>query len=192
MHFILAEDGSPRSLLVSAFTIMSSLQPVLLGLAAPSAANAAGSLLERAFNGVAEPFAMMLDAAAQVLAGEDEAATESADAGSYLNQLQVQLAGEIEKALSAAGVELTEPLTLRISPTDGNVEVVDDHPQRALIESALADESDLAEQLAELLVLRQALDARDEENDNKVLFGEPDSLSAIFTADESGATLSFA
>jgi hypothetical protein len=172
--------------------VMSSLQPVLLGLAAPSAANAAGSLLERTFNSVAEPFAMMLDAAAQVLAGEEEAATESADIGSNLDQWQVQLAGQIEKALSAAGVELTEPLTLRISPTDGNVEVVGDHPQRALIESALADEPDLAKQLAELLALRQALNAKDDENDGEVLFGEPDSLSAVFTADESGTTLSFA
>jgi hypothetical protein len=171
---------------------MSSLQPVLLGLAAPSAANAAGSLLERTFDSLAEPFAMMLDAAAQVLAGEEEVANENTDAGSYLDQLQVQLAGDIEKALSAAGVELNEPLTLRISPTDGNMEVVGDHPQRALIESALADEPDLAAQLAELLALRQAFDAKDDENDGGVLFGEPDSLSAIFTADESGTTLSFA
>jgi transposase len=171
---------------------MSSIQPVLLGLAAPSAANAAGSLLERTLESVAEPFAMMLDAAAQVLAGEEDATAESTDAASYLDQLQMQLAGEIEKSLSAAGVELTEPLTLRISPTDGSLEVVGDHPQRALIESALADEPDLAAQLAELLALRQAFDAKDDENDGRVLFGEPDSLSAIFSSDESGATLSFA
>jgi hypothetical protein len=163
---------------------MSALQPVLLGLAAPSAANAAGSLLERAFDSVAEPFAMMLDAAAQVLAGEDEAATESADAGSYLDQLQVQLAGEIEKALSAAGIELTEPITLRISPTDGSLEVVGEHSQRALIESALANEPDLAERFAELFALRQASEIENEENDEFVPLGEANSVSAIFTGSE--------
>lgn len=171
---------------------MSSLQPVLLGLAAPSAANAAGSLLERTFESVAEPFAMMLDAAAQVLAGEEDATAESTDAASYLDQLQVQLAGEIEKSLSAAGVELTEPLTLRISPTDGSIEVVGDHPQRALIESALADEPDLAAQFAELFVLRQELNAEDDENDGEVAFGESESLTAIFSADENGPTLTLA
>jgi hypothetical protein len=159
---------------------MSALQPVLLGLAAPSAANATGSLLERAFDSVAEPFAMMLDAAAQVLAGEDEAATESADAGSYLDQLQVQLAGEIEKALSAAGIELTEPITLRISPTDGSLEVVGEHSQRALIESALANEPDLAERFA----LRQASEIENKENDEFVPLGEANSVSAIFTGSE--------
>lgn len=169
---------------------MSSLQPVLLGLAAPSAANAAGSLLERTFESVAEPFALMLDAAAQVLAGDEEAASESTEAGSYLDQLQAQVAGGIEKALSAAGIELTEPLALRISSTDGSLEVVGDHPQRALIESALADSPDLAAHFAELFVLQQALEAADDEqNDGLVPLGEADSLEAIFSANESGPEL---
>jgi transposase len=135
---------------------------------------------------------MMLDAAAQVLAGEEDATAESTDAASYLDQLQSQLAGEIEKSLSAAGVELTEPLTLRISPTDGSIEVVGDHPQRALIESALADEPDLAAQFAELFALRQELNAEDDENDSEVTFGESESLTAIFSADENGPTLTLA
>jgi hypothetical protein len=171
---------------------MSSLQPVLLGLAAPSAANAASSVLERTFESVAEPFAMMLDAAAQALAGEEEAASESTDPGSYLDQLQVQVAERIEKTLSAAGVELTDSITLRISPNDGSIEVVGDHPQRALIESALADEPHLATVLDELFALRQMLNTEGDENHGEVTFGEPESLTAIFTADENGPTLSLA
>jgi hypothetical protein len=163
---------------------MSSLQPVLLGLAAPSAANAAGSLLDRTLQSVAEPFAVVLDAVAGALASEKQ--TESGDDTTVTNldALQIQLASEIEKALSAAGIELTEPITLRISPTDGSLEVAGDHPQRALIESALADEPDLAERFAELFTLRQASEVDDEDNTAIVPLGEADSISAIFTSSE--------
>jgi hypothetical protein len=168
---------------------MSSLQPVLLGLAAPSAANAAGSLLERTLESVAEPFAMILDAVAETLASEEQTESESDAASTNLDALQIQLASQIEEALSAAGIELNEPIELRISPTDGSIEVVGDHPQRALIESALADEPDLAAQFAELLALRQATEVDDEESNEFVSFGEADSLSAVFLSSENGAEL---
>lgn len=163
---------------------MSSIQPVLLGLAAPSAANAVGSLLKRTLDSVAEPFALVLDAVAEALASEEQ--TESADeaAVTSLDALQIQLAGEIEKALSAAGIELTEPITLRISPTDGTLEVVGDHPQRALIESALADEPDLAARFANLFALRQASEVDNKGIDEAVSLGKVDSVSAIFTGSE--------
>jgi hypothetical protein len=171
---------------------MSSLQPVLLGLAAPSAANAAGSVLDRTLESVAEPFAMILDAVAEALASEEQGESERGVASTNLDALQIQLANQIEEALSAAGIELTEPIELRVSPTDGSIEVVGEHPQRALIESALADEPNLTAQFTELLALRQATEVDDKESNEFVPLGEADSFSVIFSSSEDGAALTLA
>jgi hypothetical protein len=171
---------------------MSSLQPVLLGLAAPSAANAASNVLDRTLESVAEPFAMILDAVAEALTSEEQTESDGDVANTNLDALQIQLASQIEEALSAAGIELNEPIELRISPTDGSIEVVGEHPQRALIESALADEPNLATQFAELLALRQATEVDNEKSNEFVTLGEADSFSVIFSTSEDGAALTLA
>ena len=154
------------------------MEPVLLGLAATSAASEAGSLLEHTFKTLAEPFATVLHAVAEAMSSENEesAPIETSDLKSHLEQMQASLAGRIQQALASAGVELTEPLELRISEIDGTLEVVGEHPQKALIESALADDSDMARGFNELIALQQLLTSTDEAENGiskHVLFGEP-------------------
>ena len=174
------------------------MEPVLLGLAATSAASEAGSLLQRTFETVAEPFAIVLHAVAEAMSAKNEesAPIETDDLKSHLEQMQASLATSIQQALASAGVELTEPLELRISEIDGSLEVVGDHPQKALIESALADDPDLARGFNELIALHQLLTATDEaedENSDSVLFGEPknDVETALFSTEEDSTTLTF-
>lgn len=118
------------------------MEPVLLGIAGASAANA-GNLLERSARAVLEPFANVLRAAASSFSPVD-------------NELEVEaespvkvLADRIEKALSTAGIEITEPLELAVS--DGQLVVVGNHPQRTLIEAALAQDPTLGEEVSQLL-----------------------------------------
>jgi hypothetical protein len=174
------------------------MEPVLLGLAATSAASEAGSLLERTFETLAEPFATVLHAVAEAMSSENEepAPIETGDLKSHLEQMQASLAGSIQQALASAGIELTEPLELRISEIDGSLEVAGEHPQKALIESALADDPDLARAFSELIALQQLLTETDEakeENSEMVLFGEPvnSAVTAVYSTDGIAATLNF-
>jgi hypothetical protein len=173
------------------------MEPVLLGLAATSAASEAGSLLERTLHTVAEPFATILEAMSEALSAEDQQTSpiEGGDLESYLDDLQASLAGQIQQALSPAGVELTEPLQLQISEIDGRLEVVGEHPQKALIEAALADDSDLARNFSELVTLRQLRSATsniDQESSDNVLLGiaQSDAVTALFSTEDGVAKLS--
>jgi hypothetical protein len=172
------------------------MEPVLLGLAATSAASEAGSLLERTFHTVAEPFATVLHAVAEAMSAENKESTpvETGDLQSYLEEIQASLANSIQQALASAGVELSEPLELRISEIDGSLEVVGEHPQKALIESALADDPDLARGFNELVALHQLLTATaqvEEEPSDNVLLGESedDVVTAIFSTEDDALTL---
>lgn len=174
------------------------MEPVLLGIAATSAASEAGSLLERTFETLAEPFATVLHAVAEAMSAENDesAPIETGDLKSHLEQMQASLAATIQQALASAGVELTEPLELRNSEIDGTLEVVGDHPQKALIESAFADDPDLSQGFSELIALHQLLTANDEsddENSGIVSFGDPenDAVTALFSAQDDVATLTF-
>jgi hypothetical protein len=171
------------------------MEPVLLGLAATSAASEAISLLEHAFHSVAEPFANVLNAVSEAIATEDDEslATEIGDLQTYVGKLETGLAEKIQHELAAAGVELTEPLQLRISEVDGRLEVVGEHPQRALIESALANDPDLVSGISELIALRQMLSASaeiDEASSGNVLLGTAESdVTANFTIEDGQAKL---
>ncbi len=174
------------------------MEPVLLGIAATSVASEAGSLLRQTFETVAEPFATVLHAVAEAMSAENEesAPLETGDLKSHLEQMQASLAATIQQALASAGVELTEPLELRISEIDGSLEVVGEHPHKALIESALADDPDLTGAFSELIALHQLLtatDESDEEDSDIVPFGDPenDAVTALFSAQEDVATLTF-
>lgn len=171
------------------------MEPVLLGLAAPSAVSAAGNLLERTLNTLAEPFSAVLHAVADSLspANEEQAAVQAADLQLDLAELQTNLASRIEQALASAGVELTEPLQLSISEIDGSLEVVGEHPQKALIESALADDRELSRDFSEALALQQLLAAAKESEEansaDATALGEAETaaITALFWSDETGS-----
>jgi hypothetical protein len=176
------------------------MEPVLLGLAAPSAVNEAGNLLDRTLRSAAKPFAAILHAVASSLTPNADVSDSSRlgtdDLKTYVENLQANLADRIKDALKSAGVSSGEPISLRIAEVDGRFEVAGDHPQKTLIESALAHEEDIAEQFAELVALRQLLAAADEaeaETTDSVSLGlaEQEAVLAIFSFDEGAAKLEF-
>lgn len=118
------------------------MEQVLLGIAGASAVDA-GNVLERSSRAILEPFADVLHAVANSLTAQNEEL--SIDSDSHVNSLIKQ----IEEALSFAGIEIAEPLELTVN--DGKISVVNDDPQRALIEAALAQTPSLAEELSRLL-----------------------------------------
>ena len=173
------------------------MEPVLLGLATPAAVNAAGNLLSRTLNTLAEPFSAVLHAVTDSFApaNEEQAAVQVADLQTALAELQSNLASRIEQALASAGVELTEPLKLSISEIDGSLEVVGEHPQKALIESALANDLELSGDFAEAFALQQLLAGADEAEEansaDAIALGvaENDAITALFSTDETGSKL---
>jgi hypothetical protein len=176
------------------------MDPVLLGLAAPSAVNEAGNLLDRTLRSAAKPFAAVLQAVASTLVDSEESSGSLSigidDLQTHLEKLQIDLASSIKESLTAAGVDINEAIALRVSETDGRIEVAGDHPQKALIESILAHDEYLSGQLAELLALRQLLVADDNaasESIETVPLGraEQRGMLAIFSVDEGSARLEF-
>jgi hypothetical protein len=189
------EDQHSRWQLISG-TLM---EPVLLGLAAPAAAGTAGNLLERTFHTAAEPFAALLDAFTSALSSQNPESTSAVidSVDGQLESLQTELATEIESALTAAGIDLTEPIALRISKADGQLEVAGAHPQKALIEAALADNPDLARKFTAAVALEQLLTATDRLEDSDAAHAvelgeaEHDAVTALFTKNDDGTTLEF-
>jgi hypothetical protein len=175
------------------------MESVLLGMAAPAAVGTAGSLLDRTLHAAAEPFAVLLHAigSAALPEGNESAAAASDTLHGKLDVLRNELAGAIENALTSAGVDLSEPIALRISEADGHLEVAGDHPQKAIIEAALADDPDLANKFAEVAALTQLLAAvnkLDETNStDAVALGQAEqySVTALFSANDDGAILEF-
>ncbi|QEG34774.1 hypothetical protein [Bythopirellula goksoeyrii] len=118
------------------------MEQVLLGIAGASAVGA-GNLLQRSSRAVLEPFSDVLHSLANSFSPQDNETT--------LENVQHEkpLGERIEASLSTAGIEITEPLELTV--IDGKLAVVNDHPQRALIEAALAQDPTLVEGLSRLL-----------------------------------------
>jgi hypothetical protein len=176
------------------------MEPVLLGLAAPSAANAASNLLERTVNTLSKPFAAVLHAMTDSADTADQTAPalEVANLETQFAKLQTNLAQQINKALASAGVELTEPLELRVSEIDGSLEVVGNHPQRALIESALADDEQLSQNFTTAIALQQLLAAFEaaEEVDSStdsvdLSRAEDNEVTGLFSNEGAEVTLTF-
>jgi hypothetical protein len=175
------------------------MESVLLGLAAPAAAGTAGSLLERTLQTAVEPFAGLLHAISSAMSPEGDASVPVTIDSLHGNlaSLRSELATQIEEALTSAGIDLSEPITLRFSEANGQLEVVGVHPQKTLIEAALADNPDLAENFAGVAALQQLLAAADKlggpDGGEIVPFAatEQDAVTALFTKDDDGATLEF-
>lgn len=125
------------------------MEPALIGLAGASASKV-GDLLERTTRAAARPFSAVLHAAADVLS---PAAVSAGQPASPTDEL----AQRIQEDLALAGVELTEPLELALNR--GKLEVVGEHPQKTLIEAALAQDPGLAGELRELIASHESWDA---------------------------------
>jgi hypothetical protein len=172
------------------------MEAVLLGMAAPVAANSAGNLLEGTLRTAAVPFTALLQALTSTMSSESEDSASAVIQGlpGNLSMQRDELASQIQKALSSAGIELADPLALRISPTDGHLEVVGDHPQKALIEAALADDPKLAEKFNEVAALEQLLKTICQPEDSEVVaLGDDnkEAMTAIFTASDETSMLEF-
>ncbi|NOY42088.1 MAG: hypothetical protein GXP26_09660 [Planctomycetes bacterium] len=98
----------------------------------------------------------------KLLAGKSPSGTPSnltiEDVQSHANNLQADLQQRIQDALAGAGVELEQPLRLKISGADGSLEVDGAHPQRAIIEAALNSDPSLATDFQQLSSERKILD----------------------------------
>jgi len=175
------------------------MEPVLLGLAAPTA-KAAGNLVQDTVQSARQPFAAMFQKAAEALettesptsttsetspaplardqdphysllselltgrASEDSLHGVSiSDIRQHADNLQHGIERRIQEALSVAGIQVDEPLRIRISEFDGSLEVASDHKQRALIESVLAQDKDLAADVRRLMSLGQLVSAADQD-----------------------------
>ncbi len=87
---------------------------------------------------------------------------ELPDIRTHANSLRDDIERRLNRALQDAGVDGGSELRLRISPSDGVVEVVGDHPQRVAIEALFAGDPDLSSDFRQLVAINQLLQAADE------------------------------
>jgi hypothetical protein len=86
---------------------------------------------------------------------------EIEEAKARAEELAEDLHWRMQEALRGAEITLDEPVQLRISPTDGELEVVGDSPQRAMIEAALAGDPKLSNEFRELVALHALVASTD-------------------------------
>ncbi len=80
------------------------------------------------------------------------------DVQRHANNLQADLQQRIQDSLISAGVVLESQLRLKISGSDGSLEVDGTHPQRAVIEAALNSDPSLAVDFQQLSTEYKILD----------------------------------
>jgi len=126
------------------------MEPLLLGLSAPSIASTA-SAVGRAVAPVAKlltsPFALLLQAEtpAASVAKPQAIGLEGAE------QLQEDLESRIQRAIEDSGVQLKFPVRLTLSKFDGTLEAdTVASPQREILEAALASDPSLANDFRQL------------------------------------------
>lgn len=168
------------------------MEPVWLGLAAPSIVSTAGNIGRTALR----PFSAALELASalgsvpvaeesadgalarsknphtlllsDLLTGQPldgDGRIEIADIRVHADRLQDNLQRRIAELLQDACISLEEPVHLRISPTDGQLEVVGDSPQRAIVEAVLAANPSIATDFSQLAAMRSLLAAADKHRD---------------------------
>lgn len=131
------------------------MEPVLLGLTAPSlvsAAHAAGSVAAT----LTRPFAAVLNSA---LDSHSEPRTETTGIQRLRAQaakLQKDLERRIGAVLERSGVSLDSPLRLDFSHGEA-IEVDANHPQQTILEAALASDPTIASDLHQLVAARELL-----------------------------------
>ena len=128
-----------------------------LGLAAPVIGSALGSV-GRVASAVRSPFTAIFEAASQKLPSESAGVeTELEGLQGHLGSMQRNLEQRILEALSSAGIEIDGPIELKISEFDGSLEVSNGHPQRAVIEAALAADASIAVDFRRLSAIHSLL-----------------------------------
>jgi hypothetical protein len=164
------------------------MEPLWLGLAAPkvfSAATEAGHAALRPFSAALELAGSLFDEPSasqsssatlaatknphssllsELLTGQPlsgDGSIEIADVRTHADTLQDDLQRRIHDLLQQSGISLDEPVQLRISPIDGQLEVEGDAAQRALLEAALAGDPSLAADFRQLAAMRSLVAAAD-------------------------------
>lgn len=174
------------------------MEPVWLGLATPSILSTAGNLA----NAAVRPFAAALERATDLLTGsaESEPAEELsgaprdslstildglaelgaslADLEDHADDLNRSLGARISNMLEAAGISTGNPLQLRLSAADGQLEVVGHSDERALVEATLASDPTIAAEFQELSALHALLNAAEEHADFAEAYAR-DPLQAV-------------
>jgi len=88
------------------------------------------------------------------------------DIRSHADSLRDDLERRLQQALREAGVDMGtgggSDVRLRISPSDGVIEVLGDHPQRVAIEAVFAGDPQLSSDFRQLVSINQLLQAADE------------------------------
>ena len=166
------------------------MEPIWLGLSAPkliSAASAVGHRAAEPFGVALEAARSMLreesapDSTPAVLApamnphlqllsemltgqslGGNSSRLEIDDIRTHADDLQVSLQRRIRQLLDRSGIDHNEPVRLRVSPLDGQLEVEGDTPQRAVLEAALASDPSIAADIRQLVAMRSLTSAATE------------------------------
>ena len=121
----------------------------LFGLALPALGSAVSAARQLASAAV-EPFAAVLQAAGKQQSPESKPyATRLQELSPQSSDRAADLESRIRLALEVSGIEIDEPLRLRVSDFDGQIEIVDHHPQRALLEAALNENTELVKDFQE-------------------------------------------
>ena len=91
-----------------------------------------------------EPFAAVLQSAQNKSSQETGVYAEALQELSHQSsELAAELHSRLQNVLQASGIQLDEPIRLRLSAFDNQIEVVDPHPERALLEAAINKDSNL-------------------------------------------------
>ena len=148
------------------------MEPLLLGLAAPSIASAVGSV-GRAVTPVAKlamtPFAAILQQQSQAptapTASKAEVHTPTlSDIRDSAKSLQSELVNRIQNAIEDSGVKVNFPVRLQISEFDGRLEVEDiASPDREILEASLNSDPSLTDDFRELSALKKILGIAEDE-----------------------------
>jgi len=143
------------------------MEPLLLGLAAPSIASTAGAI-GRVAAPVAKlittPFASLLQQESNSPSPVVETqAIELKDLHAHTKALQTDLESRIQSAIKDSGVQLSFPVRIRLSEFDGRLEAdAVASPQREILEASLASDPSLADDFRQLAAAQKLLSAAED------------------------------
>ena len=177
---MISSSASARFFCCPCSQMVSFMEPLWVGLAVPKVVAAANAVSRT----VAEPFSDVLEKAQSILRKEPQpqpsilssaknphtqllselltgqsltsgaGSIDIADIRTHADDLQDSLQRRIRELFDLQGIELEEPVQLRVSPFDGQLEIASDSSQRAMVEAALASDSTIAADFRQLAAMR--------------------------------------
>ena len=128
---------------------------VLAAMFAVPAAEAVVGLARSGVAAAAEPFELLLKAAAQRAENAKESSNDShrGDENEEGESIRERLAGKLQGILSSIGAVASDVVTLRFDEMTGDVEVGDEHPLAVVLEAELAKDPQIAADMARLAEL---------------------------------------